>query len=298
MRKRIDQLGVAEPEIQRTGDRQISVALPDVDNLAEAIERVGTVAQLAFYDWEVNVVGPDGKPHPEDPNVTGRTPAPQGNVLPLYDAVLLASKRPAKVEPNNSREDSLFYAVDPKAKKVFGKGAGTDKRYGAATKADALEPVPQALRKTAKVYEVKPNTVIVRAEQPDDAKEKTDDWYVLQDDVALRGKEIKNPEQQFNQGAGGNGTPNVTFEFTDKGRKTWQNVTREIAERGADSVGLLPGTTTPRTPTSTSRSCSTTSSSRSRTSTAARTPTASTGARARRSRAASRSSPPSSWRTC
>jgi len=243
MRKRIDQLGVAEPEIQRTGENQISVALPDVDNLAEAIEQVGTVAQLAFYDWEVNVIGPEGKPVPEDPSVTGGASAGQVGALALYDAVLRASERPAKVEPDNSHEDSLFYAVDPETKKVFGAGTGKDLRYGAATRAEALEPVPRAQRETVKVYEVKPNTVIVRAEQAPDVKEKTDSWFVLEDDVALRGKEVKNPEQQFNNGTGGDGTPNVTFEFTENGRKQWQKVTREIADRGSRSVGLLPGQT-------------------------------------------------------
>ncbi len=246
MRKRIDQLGVAEPEIQRTGDDQIAVALPNAANLAEAIKQVGTVAQLAFYDWEVSVVGPDGKTHPQDPNVTGQHNDAQGqplqgNVLTLYDAVLLASKRPAKIEPNNSREDSLFYAVDPKTKTVYGTGTGSAKRYGSATRAEALLTAPKAARDKAKVYEVKPNTVIVRVEQDPDVKVKTDAWYVLQDDVALQGKEIKNPEQQFNQGSGGDGQPNVTFEFTDKGRKIWQKVTRDIAQRGSRSVGLLPG---------------------------------------------------------
>ena len=244
MRDRIDQLGVAEPEIQRTGDNQISVALPDVDNLAEAIKQVGTVAQLAFYDWEVNVIGPSGKPEPEDPNVTGGSAAGQVGALTLYDAVLRASERPAKVEPNNSREDSLFYPVDPKSKKVFGSGTGDSVRYGEPTRPEALETVPRALRDTAKIYEVKPNTVIVHAEEQDSSDdERSDRWFVLQDDVALQGKEIKNPEQQFNQGAGGNGAPNVTFEFTDKGRKIWQDVTREIAERGSRSVGVLPGQT-------------------------------------------------------
>ncbi len=57
MRERVDQLGVAEPEIQQAGGDQINVALPDVSNLEEAIKQVGTVAQLAFYDWEPNVIG-------------------------------------------------------------------------------------------------------------------------------------------------------------------------------------------------------------------------------------------------
>ncbi len=243
MRDRIDQLGVAEPEIQRTGDNQISVALPDVDNLAEAIKQVGTVAQLAFYDWEVNVIGPNGKPAPEDPTVTGGRSAGQVGALSLYDAVLRASERPAKAEANNSREDSLFYPVDPKSKKVFGSGTGDSVRYGEPTRAEALAKVPRKLRETAKVYEVKPNTVIVHAEEQGGGadNERSDQWFVLQDDVALQGKEIKNPEQQFNQSAGGNGEPNVTFEFTDKGRKIWKNVTQEIAERGSRSVGVLPG---------------------------------------------------------
>ena len=64
MRERVDQLGVAEPEIQQAGGDQINVALPDVSNLDEAIKQVGTVAQLAFYDWELNVIGPDGRPDP------------------------------------------------------------------------------------------------------------------------------------------------------------------------------------------------------------------------------------------
>jgi SecD/SecF fusion protein len=243
IQKRVNQIGVAEPEIQRTGETQISVALPAVSNLADAIEQVGTVAQLAFYDWEVNVVGPDGKPSPEDTTVTGGQAAGSIGSMSLYDALQRAVKRPAKAEPNNSRENSLFYGVDEKTKTVYGKGSGAGKRYGLESRAEALAVVPAKLRAKAKVYEVKPNTVIVRAEQAADVKVKTDNWFVLQDDVALRGKEIKNPEQQFDNGPGGSNAPNVTFEFTDKGRKIWQDVTREIAERGSRSVGILPGQT-------------------------------------------------------
>src|SRR3954471_25013604 len=50
MRKRVDQLGVAEPEIQRSGPDQIDVSLPDVKNADEAAAQVGTTAQLFFYD--------------------------------------------------------------------------------------------------------------------------------------------------------------------------------------------------------------------------------------------------------
>ncbi|MFP5361647.1 MAG: protein translocase subunit SecD [Thermoleophilia bacterium] len=234
MRERVDQLGVAEPEIQQAGEQQINVALPDVSNLEEAIKQVGTVAQLAFYDWEVNVIGPDGKPDPTNPEVTG---GPSGGdasspaALSLYEAVTRAEQRPEKVEPNNSRDGSVFYAVDREAKKVFG--------LGEESRGAALENVPAAQRDKVEIAEVKADTVIVRAENRGGGA-KPDKWFVLKDDVALEGKELKDPEQNFDQGTGGSGQPIVTFKFSDKGRETWEEVTKQIAERGQESVGILP----------------------------------------------------------
>ncbi len=71
MRTRVDQLGVAQPEIQRSGPEEIDVALPDVSNAARAQEEVGRTAQLQFYDWEPNVIGPNGQPDPKEGTVTG-----------------------------------------------------------------------------------------------------------------------------------------------------------------------------------------------------------------------------------
>src|SRR3979411_2753094 len=51
MRKRVDQLGVAQPEIQRSGGSEINVALPEGSNAARAQDQVGKTAQLYFYDW-------------------------------------------------------------------------------------------------------------------------------------------------------------------------------------------------------------------------------------------------------
>ncbi|MEA2142766.1 MAG: preprotein translocase subunit SecD, partial [Solirubrobacteraceae bacterium] len=231
MRERVDQLGVAEPEIQQSGKDQINVALPDVSNLADAIRQVGTVAQMAFYDWETNVIGPDGKPDPTNPSVTGGQAAGDASAgLSLYDALLRAEKRPAKIEPDNSRDGPLYYAVDRTAKKVFG--------LGEESRAEALANVPKPLREKADVITVQPDTVLLRAQKPEKGP-KPDSWFVFKDDVALQGKEIKDPEQNFDQGAGGSGVPIVTFNFTDKGRKTWEQVTKAIAQRGAESVGIL-----------------------------------------------------------
>jgi len=228
MRDRVDALGVSEPEIQRSGSDQILVGLPDVENAEEAQQQVGQVAQLFFYDWEPNVIGEDGKTHPRDPEVTGGQSAGSLGTMSLYDAVQVASKRPAVDDRNNTHE-GLFYAVDEKDKEVV---AGPEE-----TREDLQKDVDElpADERNAKVYEVKEGTVIIRAEQRDNLKEnqKSDRWYVLADNVALRGTDIKNPEQNYDNGPGGTGQPIVTFDFTDQGRKTWKEITREIARRGA-----------------------------------------------------------------
>src|SRR5271154_2168386 len=91
MRKRVDQLGVAQPEIQRTGASEIDVALPDVSNAARAEAEAGQTAQLYFYDWEPNVIGPSGTPAPTEHAVTGGADAGGSTTgLVEYQAVLRA----------------------------------------------------------------------------------------------------------------------------------------------------------------------------------------------------------------
>src|SRR6266480_6493237 len=104
MRKRVDKLGVAQPEIQRSGADEIDVALPDVSNASRAQEQVGKTAQLYFYDWEPNVIGADGQPAPTNGAATGDATANgAGGVtggLPEYQAVQRALKRPPILRKN------------------------------------------------------------------------------------------------------------------------------------------------------------------------------------------------------
>jgi SecD/SecF fusion protein len=242
MRDRVDALGVSEPEIQRSGANQISVGLPDVANADQAQQQVGQVAQLFFYDWEPNVIGPNGRPDPTDPSVTGGPSAGSPvAALSKYDALQRAAKRPA-IEDGNNSHAGQFYAVDDKDKEVLAGPADNAKEL--ESDLDQLlkdKKIDAGERRSAKTLEIKPGTVIVRAEQPDSiqSKDKGDEWYVLADNVALRGTDIKNPEQNFDSGAGGSGQPIVTFDFTDRGRNVWKNVTRQIAQRGQSQQ--IPG---------------------------------------------------------
>jgi SecD/SecF fusion protein len=243
MRDRVDRLGVAEPEIQRSGEDQLVVSLPDVDNQQRAIDQVGTTAQMFFYDWERNVLGPDCKPAPSDPNVTGGSGAgnPGAGTLSYYDAVVRASKCPEKTDQNTSQDAPLYYLVDDKAQRVL---AGPE-----TSRADLfseLKPPQDGPKANQSVRVVKPGVTIVKAqydESDSTTKEPADpneaQYYVLKDDFALRGTDIKDPEQNFDNGTGGSGNPIVTFNFTDKGRKIWQDTTRQIVQRGQEQV--LPG---------------------------------------------------------
>ncbi|MCW3017179.1 MAG: protein-export rane protein SecD, partial [Solirubrobacterales bacterium] len=237
MRKRVDALGVSEPEIQRSGRDQITVALPDVKNASEAEKQVGTTAQLFFYDWEKNVVGKNGKPVPNDFSVTGGPQAGSAGCLPEYDALARARRRPAAASPNTS-SGNKFYLVNDKTRKVVAGPEETEQALRTSDSASRLLKANPSLR----VIEVKEGTTIVQAESSTGNKENQgkgpDCYYVLNDSFALRGTDIKNPEQNFDPQTQ---EPNVTFGFTSSGRKKWQQVTREIAQRGSSFIATSDG---------------------------------------------------------
>ena len=49
LRRRVDQLGVSEPSLQRSGDRRIIVELPGLEDPAQAVAVIGKTAQLTFH---------------------------------------------------------------------------------------------------------------------------------------------------------------------------------------------------------------------------------------------------------
>jgi len=239
MRERVDRLGVAEPDILRSGSNQIIVQLPDVQNAERAVEQVGQVAQLYFYDWEPNVLGPGCKPDPDNPEVTGGPGAGTAGAISHYDAVRRAAQCPERNDGNNTTDRNTYYLVNTKTERVV--AGPEDERAELFEDRDQKEPGPNE-----EVVTVKPGTVVVQAQQASGtglSRGGTDQYYVLRDNVALRGTDIRNPEQNFDQGAGGSGQPIVTFDFTDRGRETWQEVTREIAQRGQEALNPALGIT-------------------------------------------------------
>ncbi len=129
-----------------------------------------------------------------------------------------------------------WYLVEPKHEKVLRGPEETEKNLYADYKVPAGAQV--------KAVRVNPGTVLVRARPVESEKGKVtqkspNSWFVMKDNPVLTGADVKNPRQSFDEGGGGTGAPNVTFEFTGHGQSVFQQVTKEIAERG--QAAQLPG---------------------------------------------------------
>ncbi|HEX6455495.1 MAG TPA: protein translocase subunit SecD [Solirubrobacterales bacterium] len=254
--QRINKLGVAEPEVARLGNTEITVSLPGITDANRAAEQVGTTAQLYEYDWEPNLIGPEkaigGRPGREAPEAplkasdkrweeAGRNVAKKENQQLIvsgayptaYEAALLASEQ----EPvENCSECSI---AKPRYY-LFSKERPHDLIAGPELKKSDLyiSPTGKKRPKDGIVVEVPVGTVVV-SEYPTEENGHLDEsaepgWYALKDKPALSGKEITNPEQTY----GPNNEPIVTFEFTGSGREAFQEVTRRIAQRGqAAAIG-------------------------------------------------------------
>lgn len=252
--KRINNLGVTESEVARLGDKNITVGLPGITDTNRASEQVGTTAQLFFYDWEPNLLGPErligGHPGQQAPpeavkklekewKEAGRnTKSFESKILMAsgaypnaYQAALVAEKQ----EPKSKEEcekcsvaKPRFYLFEDSAKHILLAGPELSEK-------DLYEsPTGETIPKNGTtVIEIPAGTVLV-SELPTDETGKVDEtaqpgWFALNDEYALSGSEITEPKQEYTQGTN---EPNVAFKFTDEGRENFQNVTRRIAQRG------------------------------------------------------------------
>jgi len=266
---RVNQFGVSNATVQTQGGNQIVVSLPDVHNLTRAENQIGSTAQLEFYDWEKNLLLPDGKFVFEElplqnqkallmsqgQNGGGGPGLPDTGGMPLYNAVKLASEQ--KPQTTNTRQLSrlgneyfLFGAPGSKACTTAAKDRGTvpvqgEWCYLAGLSGDSSiqqlksETLPKGVTfSQGKVLTVPQGWVVLQASNPtpSDTIKATSpqaQYFVLRDHPALSGKQISDPSE-----ASQNGEPIVQFGFTNGGAQAFQNVTRAIAQRGEQvSIG-------------------------------------------------------------
>jgi len=268
MRTRIDQIGVTEPEIQTTGDNEITVGLPDISDLQRAQNQVGTTAQLYFYDWERDALvtsGPNaGKsvasqlPTEDQTAIlisqgtTALAPgSPGAGSIALYPAVELAHKQqPAAPSKSQSHTVPLYYlfgAPGSAACKLAAQAAQTTPIVGEHCLLAGPETSVQYINEDLKLaYGNKLNisqgqlltvpvgTVVIQAVDASQSKttpinSPVAQFYVLKDNYALQGTDITNPQESTDQG----GNPDVQFSFTGTGQNEFSSVTNQIAKRGS-----------------------------------------------------------------
>jgi len=70
--RRVDELGLTEPEVRRAADDRIAVSLPGVEDGHEAVDLIGETAQLEFRDGETGEVLMTGE-YVADANATRQT---------------------------------------------------------------------------------------------------------------------------------------------------------------------------------------------------------------------------------
>jgi SecD/SecF fusion protein len=267
MRKRVDSLGVSEPEIQRAGQTQISVGLPDVQNPERAKEQVGTTARLQFFDWEPNVL-------------TDRSVYAGGRAL--FQATEAASKEqgkaeatdvppgsdmsPAEADRANNTVKDRYYLFGPDERPIGPnkETVRTSSYQPSATCKELLAdydpapgPAPEYAEDTeclpelealgsggppagSRVIKVPAGVIVIEQEPAPNQPPQIQRYTVLEDDSELSGDDIKNPEANTDPNTN---APLVTMDFTDQGREAFARVTKRIAERGFDASTLSPGAT-------------------------------------------------------
>ena len=230
IRDRVDAFGVAEPEISQVGQDQVQVGLPDVQDTQRAIEQIGDTARLYFYDLEPNVVPLQDSVEPGQvtPNDLDAQATPS-----QYTAVQLASEQepqPCEAGDLCSSPGESFYLFEKRSHEYV---AGPEESERDLLSLPESQKVPEGNRK---IFEVPEGTIVVKDQPQTDSEGNEiegapDRYLVLMDNPALSGDDIEDPEQAFDQ----NNQPNVTFNFTDDGRDAFQEITRDIAQRGVES---------------------------------------------------------------
>ena len=218
--------------------------------------------QLAFYDWEANALTPNGKTvasqlQTQDATATaisqgggsGAPGEPAAGSMNLYDAVRLASKQPPRASAANSPQYWMFGAPGSAACAAAARANGTTPVAGQHCLLNGPEDSREALlsglpagvgASDGQILVVPRGTVVLQAipasfSKPTPIGDPSARFYVLENNVALRGSDITNPQQSADPNTAG---PFVTFGFTSQGESEFRHVTAEVAHRGDLVSGL------------------------------------------------------------
>src|SRR5688572_10634862 len=226
MRDRVDKLGTTEPEIRTQGDDQISIQLPGVKDPASAAAIIGKTAQLELFDLQANLVAPSVDVRTKQPVATER----------LYDLLAGQQALAAKGDPDT------YYVFETKGKNlVIGP---VSSKEAALAKFDGKLPAGHRL------FAVPPGSVVVSCGIGEESCPGVGElnptrnyWYLFRfeppevPEMTGEDLDLGGTRQDFDTRTG---EPIVLMDFTDAGAEKFEDITREIAQRGKllfNSVG-------------------------------------------------------------
>ncbi len=235
MRSRVDKIGVSEPEIRKQGSDQIVIELPGVHDQARAAELIGKTAKLELYDLQADLTGPSK-------DIQGN-PIPQ---VTLYSLLSQVQSQARKGEP------SQFYLFKGKQHVA---GPAPTREALLSSKYVKQRGKAGEVPKGHKVLAVPENTVVITCGKterycPGVNEEQPSRTYFYLFKYEPDNKEHPIPEmtgedlklsgtrQDFDTSTG---QPIVTMQFTNKGGDKFQDVTRELADRGRQQAGRFGG---------------------------------------------------------
>jgi SecD/SecF fusion protein len=216
---------------------QADVPIPSLLQAVKRAEKAKPVAEATDV--------PPGGPNVKELRAAGVDPNNVQAVRHYYDV------------KNNTRIGKAYYLFSPTNKAIAGPETSCNDLL--STYQDKAPNNPPPLSKPAtgpcaselnalgragppagsKAYTVPQGIVIITAEKPSNLKNTniSNSYYVIEDDSALTGSDIKDPKQAFDPQTN---EPIVTFNFSNKGRQAFAAVTKRVAQRGAATI-LPPG---------------------------------------------------------
>jgi SecD/SecF fusion protein len=222
MRSRIDKLGVSEPEIRKQGSNQIVIQLAGVHDVNKAAQIIGTTAQLQFYDFENDLVGPSNN---------GGQPVATASLYKLLTQVKADAKKGTP---------TAYYLFNKQKKVINGpedtieKLLATPKLNGKQPKGSTILAVPEGMT----VVSCEASTGCLGQQQADAAAPVL--YYLFKYDPdnqtnpipEATGKDLKLSAIRADISTQGQGNV-VQLGFTGEGATKFHDITREEAHRGA-----------------------------------------------------------------
>lgn len=253
--ERLRAVGIIGAEVETEGRRQIRIVLPGQRSSAgvrRLARRVAAPGQLSFYQWEADLIGPEraigGHPGKQPDarslarserewKAAGRSvrQGPEKRLIFVgafpgpYGAVrLAAAMAPRRHCVACSARTPRFYMFDrtPVHQLIAGP---VPKRaaLGRRRRGEVVLKVPVGIAIVSEQPSNKAGEVMSAAEPG---------WFALRDRPELTGADIVNPQQETDEF----GQPDVTFDFTKKGRTAFQRVTRAVARCGrSEALGAV-----------------------------------------------------------